>query len=190
MRIAPASRALKRRLGPMAWAVLEDVALDASLDDAGRLVATTSTRRVAENLATTPGTAARALSRLRALGLVTFTRQSGAAGRFGLSAYLLGPLPGVEVGPVLAEPAPSKDRVGRPDVVRPGAVSPCAATPCPGAPRVEDAHMVAATKGSRRRRAAASAQPADGQLDLLSAVPIADALLGGHQPDPIEDTPR
>jgi len=84
--IAPDARALKRQLGPTAWAVLEDVALDARLDDAGRLVATTSSRRVAENLGLTSGTVSRALGRLRSLGLVEYARESGTGGRFGVSA--------------------------------------------------------------------------------------------------------
>ncbi|HUP69185.1 MAG TPA: hypothetical protein VM142_05150 [Acidimicrobiales bacterium] len=99
LRIGAPVRELKRQLGPMAWGVLEDVALDAVADDDGRLVATTSTRRIAENLGLAPGTAGRALSRLRQLGLVRLVRQSGDGGRFGLSGYVLAsgiswPIPG------------------------------------------------------------------------------------------------
>ena len=137
--VAAPAREVKRRAGPTAWAVLEDVALDASLDDAGRLVATTSSRRIADNLGMTAGTAARALARLRALGLVSYTRQAGAAGRFGLSAYVLGPVPGL----VIVDPADT------PAIALPRPVPPRPALLCIDRPRAVDAHVVeAAPPGS------------------------------------------
>ncbi len=95
--LGPAARELRRALRPIEWVVLEDVALDARRDDAGALVAPTSARRVAEHLGLTPGAVARALARLRSKGLVTHARQAGPAGRFGLSAYVLGAVPGLDV---------------------------------------------------------------------------------------------
>lgn len=157
--IAPGARALKRQLGPTGWAVLEDVALDARLDDAGQLVATTSSRRVAKNLGLTPGTAARALGRLRSLGLVDYVRQSGTAGRFGVSAYVLGALPGIEL--IAADqdrpPSPAQPRSAH---LRPA--QPRAAGPCAG-----DANTA---KPAQRRRAPRS-QQGGRQLDLLSPEP-------------------
>ncbi len=91
--LGPAARELRRALRPIEWVVLEDVALDARRDDAGALVAPTSARRVAEHLGLTPGAVARALGALRSAGLVTHARQAGSAGRFGLSAYVFGPVP-------------------------------------------------------------------------------------------------
>lgn len=183
LRVAVSARALKRQLGPMAWAVLEDVALDAALDEAGRLVATTSTRRVAENLALTPGTAARALGRLRSLGLMSYARQDGPAGRFGLSAYVLGPLPGIEVRTGHDEIAEGSDHAGTdPGVNRPGTAGPRAARPRPVEPRVGDTPMVAspAVAAGRRRRAAVASPPGFGQLDLLG-------YHSGSQQDPTQD---
>ena len=95
--IRAGARSLKRELGPLVWAVLEDVALEARPDGAGRSLAATSSRAVAEHLGVTPGTAAKALARLRSLGLVDHARQAGEAGRFGLSVYVLGDVPGLEV---------------------------------------------------------------------------------------------
>ncbi|MDP9389694.1 MAG: hypothetical protein M3Q48_17715, partial [Actinomycetota bacterium] len=115
---------------PIEWVVLEDVALDARPDGTGALVASTSARQVAEHLGVTPGAAARALGALRSAGLVTHLRQPGEAGRFGLSAYVLGPVPGLDV--VAAGAAPC---AGLPRAVPP---------PVEG-PRVADRHMAEAT---------------------------------------------
>lgn len=52
---------------------------------------------MAEHLGLTPGAAAGALASLRFAGLVTHVRHAGPAGRFGLSAYVLGPVPGLAV---------------------------------------------------------------------------------------------
>ncbi len=49
-KVFPSSRAVKRSVGLMAWGVLEDIALDAQLDQCGRLVAETSVRQIAANL--------------------------------------------------------------------------------------------------------------------------------------------
>src|SRR5688572_14094326 len=49
-KVFASSRAVKRAVGVIAWAVLEDIALDARLDDQGRLVAETNVRRIAGNL--------------------------------------------------------------------------------------------------------------------------------------------
>jgi hypothetical protein len=80
----------------MAWAVLEDLALDAEGGD-GAMVARTSARHVAEHLDIQPGTAAKALQRLRELGLVSLAREAGPAGRFGLSVYRLAPIAGLSI---------------------------------------------------------------------------------------------
>ena len=115
--LGPAARELRRALRPIEWVVLEDVALDARRDDTGALVAPTSARRVAEHLGLTPGAVARALARLRSAGFVTHARQAGPAGRFGLSAYVLGAVPGLEVLAAAPEgegPCPVPPHVDRP----------------------------------------------------------------------------
>jgi hypothetical protein len=91
--VTAASRAAKRRLGPTAWAVLEDVVLDARRT-AGRWEATTSVRLVARHLGLTPGTVARALARLCSDGIVhREDRRDDRTGRFGESVYVIDPLP-------------------------------------------------------------------------------------------------
>jgi hypothetical protein len=89
---------MRKELRPMAWTVLEEVAFDA-VDEDGRLVARTSARRVADQLGVDPTTAAGALRVLRQRGLLTLERQSGLAGRFGLSLYVLGSVSGMTVIP-------------------------------------------------------------------------------------------
>lgn len=54
-KVFASSRVVKRAVGLAAWAVLEDIALDARIDDQGRLVAETNVRRIAENLAVNKG---------------------------------------------------------------------------------------------------------------------------------------
>ena len=83
-------RALRRRLGPVAWCVLEDLIEEARVDSQGRRVATSSVRRLAENLGVSKDTTARALRRLTSAQLIAAlpaTRSD--SGRFGGGAYLI-----------------------------------------------------------------------------------------------------
>jgi hypothetical protein len=107
--VSAASRTLRRQLRPLLWVTLEEVALDAVAED-GRWVARTSARQVAERLGIDPSTANNALRDLRRHGLLTLEREHGPAGRFGLSVYVLGSIPGLTVvpprvaGPGMAQP--------------------------------------------------------------------------------------
>lgn len=162
--VGPASAELRRSLRPIEWMVLEDVALDARRDDAGELVAATSARRVSEHLGLTPGAAARALARLRAAGFVTHARQAGPAGRFGLSAYMLGAIPGLDV----VEPAEA-----------PASAPPCPAPPCPGSPHIDGpravgAHMVGMTEPSGSAGADMSPRPLHGDVVAATAGAVDD----------------
>jgi len=100
-------------LRPMAWVVLEAVALAATVEDQV-LMAHTSARQLAQLLGLDPGTAAAALRLLRKRGLLELRRTGGEAGRFGLSAYVLGDVATIGL---------------RPCVTPPGAVAPHAADP-------------------------------------------------------------
>lgn len=148
----------------MAWGVLEDVALDAVPDEDGRLVATTSTRRVAENLGLAPGTAGRALTRLRQLGLVKLVRQSGDGGRFGLSAYVLSSVPGLEVGGVELSSHDTHPSTDPPHPVQPGLVRPRMVEPCGADEHVD---LPATTAVPRRRRPPRGAPAGAAQLSML-----------------------
>lgn len=170
--VSRASRALRRSLTPLEWVVLEDVALDATDDGHGRLVAATSARQVAEHLGVSPGSAAKALSRLRSLGLVTHDRQPGPAGRFGLSLYRLVPPPGIEVvarsGSTSAVP-----RTGAPRVESPGTASPRAAQRHMAAEVRPGTEAEAATRPTRSIRRPGPVQDHH-QLDLLAPAAAID----------------
>lgn len=68
--VSPAARTMRRQLGPAAWAALEDVLCDITVDASGRSTARTSARRVAAGLGVSKDTAARALARLVDAGLL------------------------------------------------------------------------------------------------------------------------
>ena len=90
--VAQGERALRRSLGPTAWAVLTDLCLDAEPAGAGAHVVATSARRVGAHLGITKDTAARALRRLIAAGVVRRRPQgAGVAGRFTSGSYELQP---------------------------------------------------------------------------------------------------
>jgi hypothetical protein len=135
-------RSLRRALRPLVWVILEEVALDAVVED-GRLVARTSARQVAERLGIDPGTAAAALGDLRRLGLVTSFREAGPAGRFGLSVYQLGAVAGLAVvSPCAAQPYVASPWMPQPAGTEPAQVIPClgrppAKTPLGAAPGVD-----------------------------------------------------
>jgi DNA-binding transcriptional ArsR family regulator len=122
-------RSLRRQLRPLVWVTLEEVALDAAAEG-GRLVAHTSARQVAERLRMNPSTAAGALRMLRDRGLITLEREHGQGGRFGLSIYAIGDLPGLTIVP---------PRVARPQVVSPHLENPPSDVPRPG---VDGPHTV------------------------------------------------
>ena len=114
--LGQACRALRRRLSPLAWMVLEEVALDADAD----MTAATSARRIAVQLGVDPGSASRALRLLRDGGLLRLDRAAAAHGRFGLARY------------VLCAPAGIAVVAGGSDTTcmqEPGVVEPCAVEP-------------------------------------------------------------
>lgn len=106
------SREFRAAIGAGGWAVLEDLLLDATLDERGALVAVTNVRRLAANLGVSKDTAARALRRLADAGLVTRHEQRSERGTFATVAYTVSvePLAGLTIPPSVpnptAEPAP------------------------------------------------------------------------------------
>ncbi len=91
-KVFPSSRQVKRAVGLVAWAILEDIALDATLDCDGRLVASTNVRRIATNLGINKDTAAKHLARLRDYGFV-LQEEGGqdSTGRWETCRYILDP---------------------------------------------------------------------------------------------------
>lgn len=134
MLLSSDSRPLRRSLRPLVWVILEEVALDAVVED-GRLVARTSARQVAERLGIDPGTAAGALRTLRERGLLSSSRETGPAGRFGLAVYTLESVPGLSVGqPRMAEPLTESPALAQPGSAEAAPNSPCVARPRMDAP--------------------------------------------------------
>jgi hypothetical protein len=129
--VSSAARRIRKELRPMTWTVLEEVALDAVLED-GRLISRTSARRVAAQLGVDPATAASSLRLLRQRGFLTLERQSGPAGRFGLSLYVFVSHSGMTVipprvdGSIMADSYMDSSEVKPADTTGPRVEEPCA----------------------------------------------------------------
>ncbi|HET7486330.1 MAG TPA: hypothetical protein VFJ85_00275 [Acidimicrobiales bacterium] len=91
LRVDPAAASLRRRLGPVDWFVLEELALLAGADS----VVETAVRDLAGRLSLNKDTVARALVRLKAAGVVVAEPQANEAGRFGRVLYRIGVVPGL-----------------------------------------------------------------------------------------------
>lgn len=86
--LTDAARGLRRRLGPTAWTVLEELLIDATVGES--IVVETHVRRIAAELGISKDSAARALRRLIAQDLVTRRRgRDPGSGCFGRSVYVL-----------------------------------------------------------------------------------------------------
>lgn len=91
-KVFPSSRAVKRAVGLIAWGILEDIALDARLDERGRLVADTKVRRIAANLGLSKTTVHKHLTTLRASGFVFHEELREAdSGRYEQVRYVIDP---------------------------------------------------------------------------------------------------
>jgi DNA-binding transcriptional ArsR family regulator len=83
-----ASLELRRRLGPTAWVVFEELLLT-SAGPADACEAEVSVRALAGRLGLAKDTIARALTRLRRAGLVTVSQSRGTTGVFATGTYRL-----------------------------------------------------------------------------------------------------
>jgi DNA-binding transcriptional ArsR family regulator len=91
-KVFPSSRAVKRAAGLVAWGILEDIALDARLDDHGRLVAETNVRRIAANLGLSKTTVHKHLAVLREFGFVFHEGlREAESGRYEQVRYVIDP---------------------------------------------------------------------------------------------------
>jgi DNA-binding transcriptional ArsR family regulator len=138
--VSSASRNLRRALRPLAWVILEEVALDAVVEE-GRLVARTSARQVAERVGVNPGTAAEALRVLSRRGLVSLEREKGPAGRFGLSVYRLAPVAGLCV----VRPCAAGPLMASPSLVEPNGLAAMVVSPSVAASRLESSRLEGST---------------------------------------------
>ncbi|QBI20229.1 transcriptional regulator [Egibacter rhizosphaerae] len=96
-KVFASSREVKRAVGLAAWCVLEDIALDAVIDQHGRLVSETNVRRIGENLGLNKDTVSKHLRRLREYGFVFQEEyRDPARGRWEVCRYVLDPSACVE----------------------------------------------------------------------------------------------
>ncbi len=150
----------------MAWVTLEEVALDAVVEE-GRFVARTSARLVAERLGMDPSTTASALRDLRRRGLLVLEREKGAAGRFGLSVNVLRPVAGLDIvfrdGSDPSGPTPD---VRLPDAAIPGVSRPCLVLPPTEPPHIDEPALGRASRAQTSASHSAPAQQVPGQQTL------------------------
>ena len=79
---------MRRRLGPTAWVVLEQL-LTSSTGPEGDCRACVSVRTLAAELAMSKDTVARALARLRSAGIVSADQSRSATGTFTAGGYVI-----------------------------------------------------------------------------------------------------
>jgi MarR family len=122
--VLPSSRAMRRAVGPLAWLVLEELALGAEQGPEG-LAVETSVRDLAARLNVGKDAAASAVARLVDLGLVE-CRSRRRAGRYAGSTYVVDPVACSRAGLVLnrravdGSPCPDAPCPVKPNAVAPG----------------------------------------------------------------------
>jgi hypothetical protein len=199
--VFPSSRAVKRAVGLTAWAILEDIGLDARLDERGRLVAETNVRRIAANLGIGKNTVAQHLAKLRDYGFCLHEEIRGDdSGRYELSRYVLDPSACIErfTSTPPAGSAPARSRPPRPktsDTVappRPRNRDTDSSAPCPKNPDTATVSQSTVSRelGQKNKTAVAEAeqqQRAAPHGDLLRRLarlsverPVAEALVAEH----------
>ncbi|WP_157041600.1 hypothetical protein [Nitriliruptor alkaliphilus] len=147
-KVFPSSREVKRAVGLVAWAILEDIALDARLDDAGRLVSTTNVRRIAANLGINKDTAAKHLARLRDYGFVLQEEgRQGPSGRWEACRYVLDPSACLERF-THTPPSTSRGRSARRPVADDGATTRCPKDPDTASERADRLLNSAVSEGA------------------------------------------
>ena len=112
--VSPHARELRRRLGPTAWAVLEEL-LSASQGDARDCHSGATVRSLAADLGLSKDTVARALARLTAAGIVVAGQDRAPAGTFAAGGYRIS----VPDAIALAQPEPRTPAATRPRAARP-----------------------------------------------------------------------
>jgi DNA-binding transcriptional MocR family regulator len=148
IKLGPAAHDLRRRVGPVAWVVLEEV-LQRSTGDGDDVVAQVSIRSLASSLGLAKDTVARAVGRLRDLGVIEAAQARSRSGVFEAGSYRLA-VPAVCLSPA----GPSE----------PSALSPAARPSCAAASSALRSSSAARPSPSQ------SARRSSGQLSLLPEV--------------------
>ena len=86
--LGPAAHELRRYVGPTGWAVLEEM-VERSTVDGDRLIAQVSIRALASSLGLAKDTVARAVRRLRGIGLIDAEQRRTTVGSFDAGSYRL-----------------------------------------------------------------------------------------------------
>lgn len=89
LRLGAEAGSFRRSVRPATWVVLEELALAAGRDSAGRLVAPLSVRALADRLGLAKDTAGRALGWPADAGIARFEAGRQGGGRFGAGGYVL-----------------------------------------------------------------------------------------------------
>ena len=144
--LGPAAHELRRHVGPVAWVVLEEM-LQRSTGDGDDVVAQVSVRALASSLGLAKDTVARAVRRLRDLGVIDAAQARSSSGVFNAGSYRL------------VVPAVCFSPAGPP---QPSALSPAARPSCAAPP--------SAPRSSSAARPSPSARRSSGQLSLLPEV--------------------
>jgi hypothetical protein len=170
--VLPCSRLTSRAVGPLAWVVLEELALRAQAGEG--LAIETNVRALSSDLGVGKDTVAQALSRLAALGLVSSQAQRR-AGRYAGSVYELDVEACRHVGLILDGVAADMSTPVPPCPVQPDAVERGAAVSDTAAS--VRAEPRAAAPASTRAPARPAREPVSQSLfDLSSEAPSQDLL--------------
>jgi DNA-binding transcriptional MocR family regulator len=113
--VGPRVTGLRRRLGPTAWVVLEQL-LASSTGPTGHCRACVSVRSLAADLAMSKDTVARALARLRSTGTVIPEQRRSAEGTFAAGSYVIAVPDGIALDDAERTPTNSptpRDRASR-----------------------------------------------------------------------------
>jgi hypothetical protein len=108
--VGPRVTGLRRRLGPTAWVVLEQL-LASSTGPTGGCRACVSVRSLAVELGMSKDTVARALARLRLMGTVALEQPRSATGTFAAGSYVITVPDGIAFDD--AERCPTKSPIPR-----------------------------------------------------------------------------
>jgi hypothetical protein len=179
--ILPSSRALCRRVGPLAWVLLEELALRAEARSAG-LTVETNVRDLGATLNVGKDTVAKALGRLADLGLL-HPQTRRVAGRYAGCAYVVDIDACHRAGIAITEVA----------VVS----SPCPVAPCPVQPDAVEADAVSqtptgtvgASPASRSPGLTDSTSPSLFDLPDLPRAPSSDPLSAPPEPSTTSSLP-
>lgn len=144
--LGPAAHELRHHVGPVAWVVLEEM-LQRSTGDGDDAVAQVSIRALASSLGLAKDTVARAVGRLRDLGVIEAAQARSSSGVFEAGSYRI-VVPAVCLSPA----GPSQ-----PFALVPDPPPSCAAPP-------------SAPRSSSAARPSPSARRSSGQLSLLPEV--------------------